>query len=151
MRLGGHRGVTPLDPTGIEAFLVNHQIDRVQVGGLDLDGVLRGKSVSREKFLSAAEDGFGFCDVLFGWDCADDLYDRGTFTGWHTGFPDLLARLDPETLRPLPWQPGDALCLADFHRNDGSPLPLCPRTLLKRIIQRAEGLGYTPRVAVEYE
>ncbi len=140
-----------MENTAIEQFLDTHQAQRVQVGGLDLDGVLRGKSISREKFLSAAEDGFGFCDVIFGWDCADELYDQGRFTGWHTGFPDLFARLDTDTLRPLPWQRGDALCLADFYLNDGTPLPFCPRGVLKRVVERAVSLGYTPRVAVEYE
>jgi glutamine synthetase len=140
-----------VDNGSVEERLNAHNVERVQVAGVDLDGVLRGKIISREKFLSALSEGFGFCDVLFGWDCADDLYDRGKFTGWHTGYPDLLAHLDSETLRPVPWEPRTAICLAEFYRSDGTTLPFCPRNQLKKVIERAASLGFTPRVAVEYE
>ena len=39
----------------------------IKVGVFDMDGVLRGKYMHRDKFLSALEDGFGFCDVVLGW------------------------------------------------------------------------------------
>ena len=55
----------------IEKTLSENGIKRVKVGGFDLDGVLRGKYISTEKFLSALRDGFGFCDVIFGWDIGD--------------------------------------------------------------------------------
>src|SRR5579862_3848175 len=136
------------------ALLEQHNVNKVQVGGFDLDGVLRGKYVSSEKFLSALQDGFGFCDVIFGWDCGDNLYEnqrRDAFTGWHTGFPDLQARIVPATLRLVPWEPRTALALAEFHKRDGESLPFCPRQTLKRIVAQAERMGYTPEMAAEYE
>ena len=39
----------------------------VKVGLFDVDGVMRGKYMSREKFFSALDNGFGFCDVVLGW------------------------------------------------------------------------------------
>jgi glutamine synthetase len=135
----------------IEEELTQHDINKVQIGGFDVDGVMRGKYVSTQKFLSAARDGFSFCDVIFGWDCADSVYDCGTFTGWHTGFPDTQARLDLDTFRLVPWEPRTAFCLGDFYRADGAPLPICPRQTLKRIIARAGEMGYVPRMAAEYE
>ncbi len=140
-----------MDIAGIEKQLDEHNIVTVRVGGFDLDGVLRGKYISREKFLSATKDGFGFCDVIFGWDSGDNLYDKGQYTGWHTGYPDLLARLDLETFRRVPWEPRTAFALADFYRKDGTPLPFCPRQTLKRILAQAEAMGYAPRMAAEYE
>ncbi|HEV2472608.1 MAG TPA: hypothetical protein VGS41_08095, partial [Chthonomonadales bacterium] len=133
------------------ATALDPQIRRVRVGGFDLDGVLRGKYLSREKYLSVASSGFGFCDVIFGWDCADNLYDKGRFTGWHTGFPDLTARIDASTLRQVSWEPGTALALADFYDKQGAPLPICPRQLLKRVTGRAADMGFEPKAAVEYE
>jgi glutamine synthetase len=47
--------------------LGNTDADRVRLGGIDIDGVLRGKYVSIEKFESALRGGLGFCDVIFGW------------------------------------------------------------------------------------
>ena len=116
-----------------------------------LDGVLRGKYISTEKFLSAIQDGFGFCDVIFGWDCGDNLYDKGQFTGWHTGFPDLMGKIDPSTFRLVPWETYTAFALVDFYKQDGDPLPFCPRQTLKRVVVRAEDMGYSPRMAAEYE
>jgi glutamine synthetase len=126
-------------------------VDRAKIGGFDIDGVLRGKYVSLDKLESALGKGFGFCDVIFGWDVADVLYDNVKLTGWHTGYPDANAVLDPSTLRSVPWEPGVAAMLADFRTDDGAPHPACPRSLLKRVIARAEKLGFRPMVGAEYE
>src|SRR6201987_4698787 len=67
-------------------------LTHVKGGVFDADGVLRGKYVSKAKFFSALESGFGFCDVVLGWDSNDQLYDNVTFTGWHTAYPDAPAR-----------------------------------------------------------
>lgn len=40
----------------------------VKVAGVDLDGILRGKYMAKDKFFSAVKNGFGFCSVIFGWD-----------------------------------------------------------------------------------
>src|SRR5215469_3969112 len=71
----------------------------VKVGLTDVDGVLRGKYMSRDKFFSALEGGFGFCDVVLGWDSNDQLVDNLTYTGWHTAYPDAPARIVPESCR----------------------------------------------------
>lgn len=131
--------------------LIGRGVDRAKIGGFDIDGVLRGKYVSLDKLESALSKGFGFCDVIFGWDMADVLYDNAKVTGWHTGYPDANAALDPSTLRTIPWEPGAAAMLADFRAGDGSAHPACPRSLLKRVIARAEKLGFTPKVGAEYE
>ncbi len=126
-------------------------VRRVKVGGFDLDGVLRGKYISLDKLASALEKGFGFCDVIFGWDIADVLYDNSRVTGWHTGYPDAHAVLDPTTLRSIPWEPGVVALLADFRDAEGGPHPACPRSLLKRVLSRASGLGFEPMIGAEYE
>lgn len=122
-----------------------------KIGGFDVDGVLRGKYVGLDKLRSALAKGFGFCDVIFGWDMADVLYDNSRVTGWHTGYPDAHAVLDPSTLRRIPWEPGVAALLCDFRDEQGNDHPACPRSLLKRVRARAESLGYTARFAAEFE
>lgn len=116
-----------------------------------MDGILRGKYISRDKFFSAAEIGLGFCDVIFGWDSSDALYDQPAVTGWHTGYPDAIARIDLSTFRMLPWEPDTAFFLLDFCRSDGKPLAVSPRHVLRRVIKRTEEMGYSPRAAIEYE
>jgi glutamine synthetase len=126
-------------------------IKKVKVGGFDVDGVLRGKHISLEKFWSALEKGFGFCDVIFGWDVADQLYDNVSVTGWDTGYPDALARIDASTFRVLPDSPDTAHFLVDFHSQDGAPHPACPRNLLKTVIGRATEAGFSAKFSGEFE
>ncbi len=127
-------------------------IRKVKVGGFDVDGVLRGKLIHLDKFESAASDGFGFCDVIFGWDVADNLYDNATVTGWHSGYPDALARIDLGTFRVLPHEPDTACFLADFYdAATGKPHAACPRNLLKRVVGQAESAGYKPLMSAEFE
>ena len=87
-----------------------------------MDATLRGKYVSVDKFWSAAESGLGFCDVIFGWDIGDVLYDNVKFTGWHTGYPDAHCRIDLASYRLVPWEPGTAFFLLDFCDREGRPL-----------------------------
>lgn len=120
----------------------------LKVGLFDADGVMRGKYMARDKFLSALETGFGFCDVVLGWDSNDQLYDSAQFTGWHTAFPDATVRIVPETCRELPFEPETLLFLAEFTERAEA---LCPRGLLRRVLKRAEGLGLTASAACEFE
>ena len=124
--------------------------NRVKVAVSDIDGVLRGKYIHKDKFFSAVEGGFGFCDVVFGWDMNDQCYDNTTLTGWHKGFPDALAKIDLGTHRTVPWDDGVPFFLGDFVRQPGRQgkfaHPLCPRQLLKRVLRRAEKLGVSVHV-----
>ena len=104
----------------VERWLDQHSVTQVKIAGVDLDGVLRGKYVSRDKFRSISGAGLGFCDVVFGWDIADELYDNAQVTGWHTGYPDLHARVDLATRRLIPWEPDTAAFLLDFVEADGT-------------------------------
>ena len=111
----------------------------------DIDGILRGKYLHKDKFLSAVEGGFGFCDVVFGWDSHDDCYDNTTLTGWHTGYPDALARIDLATLPQRPWDDDVPFFLGDFvrHRTARRPLPLVPAPAAEARARRARRqLGY---------
>jgi glutamine synthetase len=124
---------------------------RIKLGVFDIDGLLRGKYISREKFESASKGGLGFCDVIFGWDLADELYDNVKYTGWHTGYPDAHAVVDLATRRHIPWEPNTDFYLLDLVNADGSLLPLAPRNVLKRVIGQAHQAGYEPYFAAEFE
>ena len=76
----------------IRELFEKHNIRRVKLGAFDIDCTLRGKYISLDKFWPAAESGSAFCDVIFGWDIGDVLYDNAKVTGWHTGFPDATTR-----------------------------------------------------------
>jgi len=132
----------------IKGFLDENGIDNVKVGVFDTDGILRGKYMHREKFLSALESGFGFCDVVLGWDSNDQLYDRSTYTGWHTAYPDAQARLLPATMRRLPFEEDLPFFLGEF---GGEAEAICPRGTLRRVLDRARDMGFTATAGFEFE
>lgn len=128
-----------------------HDVRRVKIGGFDVDCVLRGKYVSQEKFWSIVENGMGFCDVIFGWDSGDVLYDTPGITGWHTGYPDTPAVIDLDTFRLIPWEPNTAAFLLDFQDAGGNALDASPRQLLRRVLRKAESMDLLPILSVEFE
>ncbi|MBX5483305.1 MAG: glutamine synthetase [Myxococcaceae bacterium] len=134
-----------------KAWFADKGLKKAKLGAFDIDGVWRGKYVSAEKFFSAAQGGLGFCDVVFGWDLADELYDNAEVTGWHTGYPDAHATVDLSTARIIPWEPDTAAFILDFVKPDGSPWEPSPRQLLHRIGRRARALGFLPKFGSEYE
>ncbi|MBM3267809.1 MAG: glutamine synthetase [Candidatus Sericytochromatia bacterium] len=134
----------------VETFR-NDGLDKVKVGGFDIDGVFRGKYISIDKLGSAMDDGFGFCDVIFGWDSGDQLYDNVQVTGWHSGYPDLIAQIDASTFRKVPWEDDCPLFIVDFHKPGGEPFEVAPRNVLKRTVARAHQLGYEPLMSAEFE
>jgi glutamine synthetase len=139
-------GVTSLQE--LEQWIEREGIRRFKIGIFDVDGVFRGKYVDRVKLLSAVDKGFGFCDVVLGWDAHDALYERVEVSGWHTGYRDAPVRLDLSTLRRIPFEPDTLLLLGRF---EGPYAEVCPRTVLSRVVDRARQLGFEVDAAFEYE
>ncbi|GIC76911.1 glutamine synthetase family protein [Moritella sp. F3] len=123
-------------------------LSHIKVGLFDIDGVMRGKYMSKEKFFSALDSGFSFCNVVLGWDTKDQLYDNVEYTGWHTGYPDAPVRILPETCRDLPGEDSMLLFIAEFCDDAGA---VCPRGTLCRVLDRAERMGFAVTAAFEYE
>ena len=135
----------------ILAYVKQHPSGKVKVAVADIDGVLRGKYIATEKFLSILEGRLGFCDVTFGWDMGDAAYDNVRFTGWHTGYPDAQVKLDLQTFRKIPWENDLPFFLGDFVDEQGKALYACPRQLLLKIRSEAESLGFKPYFSQEFE
>lgn len=131
-------------------FIEDSPGNHVRFAVTDIDGVLRGKIISKAKFFKGLKDGIGFCNVIFGWDINDACYDNGHVSGWHTGYPDAFATIDLATLRTVPWNENIPFVLADFS-NDKDVASVCPRTLLKNIKKQCEDLGYKAIFSKEFE
>jgi glutamine synthetase len=135
----------------ILAYVKNHPSGKVKLAVTDIDGVLRGKYVSTEKFLGIVDSNFGFCDVVFGWDAGDVAYDNAEYTGWHTGYPDAKATIDLSTFRKIPWENDVPFFLGEFVDQKNEALYVCPRQLLKQVISRTEKEGFKPYFSQEFE
>jgi len=132
------------------ALIEQRGLDHLKVGVFDVDGVLRGKYMARDKLLGALDDGFGFCDVVLGWDSDDQLYDNVAITGWHTGYPDATVRLLPESGRNVPFE-FDGKGLMFLGEFSGDWAAVCPRGVLGRVIERLARHGLEAVAAFEYE
>lgn len=132
----------------LRTFLDDQGIRHHKIGVFDIDGVMRGKYVDRRKFLSVVQGGFGFCDVVLGWDCTDTMLDNLQTSGWHTGYRDAPASLDLSTLRTIPFEPDTVLVVGNF---TGEYAKVCPRTLLQTQIAKAQAMGFAPMSSLEYE
>ena len=131
-------------------YVKNHASRKVKIAFTDIDGILRGKYISVDKFLSVAESDTSFCNVIFGWDAADAAYDNSSFTGWHSGYPDAAARLDLSTFRKIPWENDLPFFLGDFIPEKNQPV-VCPRQLLKKVLADAVSAGFLPIFSQEFE
>ncbi len=136
--------------TAEDAFaLVDERgLSHVKLGFVDMDGVMRGKYMGRDKFQKALESGFGFCDVIVGWDTDDQLYDNVSYTGWQTGYPDAPVRVIPESCRNLPLEDDGLFFLCELAAPADA---ICPRGLLRRVLERMAGMGLRARAGFEYE
>jgi len=143
-----------LDPRTVKTVAdAKHIIEQrglthIKVGLFDVDGVMRGKYMSKEKFFSSLDSGFAFCDVVLGWDSKDQLYDNVAYTGWHTGYPDAPVRIIPSSCRSVPFEGDMLLFIAEF--SDGAEA-VCPRAVLQKTLARAKNLGFDVTAAFEYE
>ena len=140
-----------MNKTEIIEYVKEHPSGKVKIAFADIDGILRGKYISAEKFLSVVESSTGFCDVVFGWDASDVAYDNATYTGWHTGYPDCPATIDLNTFRKIPWENDLPFFLGDFLDAKGGASSVCPRQLLKKVLGDAEALGFAPSFSQEFE
>ncbi|KAK2466703.1 hypothetical protein APHAL10511_000961 [Amanita phalloides] len=127
---------------------------KVKVAGIDVDGVLRGKYMSKDKFLGAiASDGFGFCSIIFGWDIHDTIYTKELLiSNKNNGFRDVVASIDLSTFRRIPWEDNVPFFLVSFLDPDTKqPLGVDPRGILQAVVERAAVLGLDCYAGIEYE
>lgn len=118
----------------------------------DLNGTLRGKRVGRGLLMKVFEQGFALPRSVMGLDATGDTVPE-TDLGLETGDSDNLCLPIPGTLSIQPWCKdelrGQLLCT--MVNPDGSAFFADPRQALARVIERFDGLGYTPGIALELE
>jgi len=135
----------------LKAKLSSNDINKVKFAITDIDGVLRGKLLSTEKMLKALDSNIGFCNVIFGWDMNDAVYENTEVSGWHTGYADASATIDISTYREIPWDDNCPLLLGDFSKSTDPVSTVCPRSLVKKIVERATKMGYKTAFSNEFE
>jgi len=121
----------------------------VRLEATNHEGSLLGKNVSLAKFAASKDSGFAFADVLFAIDLSNEIVLGDAFPDWRGNIYDIQMIPDMTTL--VEWKPGLDSVIGDYWLKDGRPVPICPRNLVRKMIDRLSSLGYTATVAVEIE
>src|SRR3954462_1287782 len=147
---GTVRGMLSLEE--LEDEVARGTIDTVVAAFTDMQGRLMGKRIQGEYFLEDVKDhGVEGCNYLLALDMEMDPIPGYSIANWERGYGDFLLQPDLNTLRPVPWLEGTALVLCDVLWHDGTPVNPSPRQVLKRQVERAAELGYTPMFGSELE
>ncbi|KAJ3036659.1 hypothetical protein HDV00_002483 [Rhizophlyctis rosea] len=113
---------------------------KVKVSGADIDGIARGKFMAKSKFVKSVDGGFG----------KYSFYSFKPKTD--QGFSDIAAHIDLSTFRRIPWEKNAPFFLLDFYNPiTNKPFELCPRSLLKRVVDECKEEGFTAMCGMEFE
>src|SRR5262245_20690897 len=148
----GHGG-KHLALTELEGWVREGRIDTIIVVLTDRQGRPMGKRVQGEAFLNGVIDhGAHFCTYLLGTDMEMNTPDGFQLMNWETGYGDWIASPVWDSLRILPWLEKTAIVLSDtIDEETHKEIPISPRTLLKKQIDRAAKAGITVKAGSEFE
>jgi glutamine synthetase len=146
---------TPTHPrlAELRSLIADGRIDTVVVAFTDMQGRLMGKRVTGAAFADGiGAHGIHFCSYLLGTDMEMATPEGYRLTGWSTGYGDWIAAPDWSTFRVIPWLEKTALVLGDvLEHEDGPEIPISPRAILRRQVERAAARGLTIKAGSEFE
>src|SRR3954454_10201150 len=117
-----------------------------------MQGRLQGKRMTARFFLDEVVDNDAEgCNYLLAVDVDMNTVDGFAMSSWERGYGDFVMKPDLETLRPVPWQEGTVVCMADLAWEDGSEVIASPRQILRRQLDRLAERGWMANVGTELE
>lgn len=131
-------------------ILETQDIDVVRLIFTDLLGVTRSKDLLVSQLERAASHGPAFCQGTWVTTTRGGVLDSGSGS-FGDGLPDMVAKLDTDTIRPIPWVPGVAYAIADIDNPDGSRSEIAPRAVLRSVLDEYDKVGLTPVCGPELE
>ncbi len=136
----------------LKAKVADGSVDTVLLTIADMEGRLMGKRLTASHFLEEVlENGAEGCNYLLAVDVDMDTVEGYAMASWSRGYGDFVMRPDLETLRPIPWQEGTVLLMADLVWEDGSDVLASPRQILRRQLDRLAERGWVAQAGTELE
>ncbi len=145
------RGMLNID--ALTALAGSGEIDTVIVAFTDHYGRLHGKRMDAAFFVDeVAASGTHGCDYLLTVDMDMEPVPGYRYASWELGYGDFHMVPDMATLRIASWLPSSAIVLCDLvDTGTHDPVPVAPRSILRKQIERLEALGFTAKAASELE
>jgi glutamine synthetase len=136
----------------LKAAVAAGTIDTVLLAMTDMQGRLQGKRLTATHFLDeVAEHGAEGCNYLLAVDVDMRTVEGYEMSSWERGYSDMVLVPDLDTLRPVPWQEGTAMCLSDVAWPDRSDVLASPRQILRRQLTRLAERGWSANAGTELE
>ncbi len=136
----------------LEKAVEQGTVDTVLLAITDMQGRLQGKRLTATHFLAEVVDhGAEGCNYLLAVDVDMATVEGYAMSSWERGYGDMMMVPDLDTLRPVPWQEGTVICLADVAWLDGSEVVASPRQILRRQLARLEERGWIANAGTELE
>ena len=136
----------------LRAGVDSGEIETVVLALTDMQGRLQGKRLTARYFLDEVlGHGAEGCNYLLAVDVEMNTVDGYALSSWEKGYGDFVMRPDLDTLRPMPWEIGTVLCLADLAWADGSDVVASPRQVLRAQLARLAERGWTANASTELE
>lgn len=137
------------DLIALKENLRERGIDVLRVIFADVLGITRAKDLLVSQLDRTAHSGPAFCQGVWVTNTQGGVLDGGNIAS--DGLQDLLGRISPDTITPMPWEPGVAYVIMEALEPGGKPNLFSPRTVLQRIIEKYHELGLRPIVGPELE
>jgi glutamine synthetase len=132
------------------------ELDTVLMVFPDQQGRFMGKRLTGRYFvddvIEGGEGAIHACNYLLAVDMEMEPIPGYAYANWDTGYGDLAMRPDLSTMRLVPWLDKTALVICDvFDEENGEPVEVAPRQILRRQVERARAAGYTVKCGSELE
>jgi glutamine synthetase len=129
----------------------NPQTRFLEVLGVDMNGILRGKRAAVADAAKIFKNGVNHCAATLALDAKGATFDSIP-NGSTDGDPDIKARAVPGSLAPVPWaRIPSAQVLVELSEFSGAPYYLDSRQVLRHAVQPLIELGLHPVMAAELE
>ena len=127
-------------------------VDTVLLAIADMEGRLQGKRLVAQHFLDdVASHGAEGCNYLLAVDVDMETVEGYAMASWARGYGDFVMKPDLDTLRPIPWQEGTVLLMADIKWHDDTDVVASPRQILRRQLDRLAERGWQAFAGTELE
>jgi glutamine synthetase len=136
----------------LEAQVRAGEVDTVLLALCDMQGRLQGKRLTAGHFVDEVlAHGAEACNYLLAVDVEMNTVGGYAMSSWERGYGDFVLVPDLDTLAPVPWQEGTAMCLADLAWEDRSPVVASQRQILRRQVERLAERGWQALAGTELE
>lgn len=137
----------------LDEWIAERNVDEVECLVPDMNGIPRGKILPASKFMKGVKDHSLrlpmsiFLQTVTGEYPELDDDDIGSDED-----PDIYLKPDPDTIRLVPWYKSPtAQVIHDAYYEDGRPVEIASREVLKRVLKLYEEKGWKPVIAPELE